>query len=234
MSMWVECADSKRRPVFMDNDHVLLRLYSEVMAGTRQRVPGKDGKMQSRMVYDHADTRIFQILEGAGDDKQRWDPRALHLWNVIDRDDDWCRRNKHCKILTTSEKNKGFGPMVWGGRRGKGGIQFVIRENKPDSPEDYDIKVVRTGKGLDTDYQIAVPNPGRAANSTAVAGALKKTEREYGQYDLNALVPITPSERVVEWLADTIKQADADLGTDYCVELGLKARAKKKKGKSKK
>lgn len=232
--MWVECADAVRRPAFMDNNHVLLRLYSEVMSGTRQRVPDKDGKMKSRMVYDYADTRIFEIVTGAGagEDKQAWNPRALHLWNVIDRDDDWCRRNKHCKILTTSEKNKGFGPMVWGGRRGKGGIQFIIGQNRPDSPEDYDIKIVRTGKGLDTDYQIAVPNPGRGNNNTAVLGPLKKTEREYGQYDLKALVPITPPERVVEWLTTTIRQADADLGTDYCVELGLKARPKKR-GKKK-
>lgn len=224
--VWAVCSDGTKRPFVIDiedKDHPLLTLLHEVTRGEWVDDPkGKkreDGKRERKKTFEHAGTRILADVE-----KNRVRPKTLFLWNCIDRTDKWCKDNKHCKILASNEKEKGFGTAVYKG------LKDVIKEN--GNPEDYDVVASRTGKQLTTKYSVTVAN--KKVRSNVVKGKLSAAERTYGRYDLEELVAPTKLEKVVEHLEGLFKLADAELGTAFCADLGIGGRKpavkKSKKG----
>lgn len=207
ITFWAECADGKRRPFFLPDSHELLNLVSEATRGKWVETGKKDkaGKAEKEKKFDYAGTRILAAV-------QDWRPRRLFLWNCIDRQDGWCKANKHCKILVRSKGDKGFGASVWEG------IRDIIDEE--GNPEDYDLKVIRRGEKLDTEYAVIKPNPTKTKG--VVKGKLSAGERSYGRYDLQELVAQTKDEYITERLGEVIKMADAELGTDFCTTFGIK------------
>jgi hypothetical protein len=63
--------------------------------------------------YDDEDVYEAGVVIGKNKDKKKgfessWGAKQFAYFNVVDRDDDWCSKNDHCKVLSKSEKQSGI------------------------------------------------------------------------------------------------------------------------------
>ena len=93
-----------------DPDWIVTKFYNKVNEGKWEKYPdgqvderGKNGKWKKF----HQDTKIFQLVEYNAKEGEKYPknfyPSKRVVMNVIDRHDDWCKENKHSKLLTSKK-----------------------------------------------------------------------------------------------------------------------------------
>jgi hypothetical protein len=157
------------------------------------------------------------------------------IFNVIDREDDWCEKNKHTKILcrqvTIDDKGN-----VWA-NPGLKSFGFIARLNellnKYKNYEKYDIAIKRTGK---KDPPLELRNASifkekglmdelknddgtLPDENIIVVGPLSDAEKSYERYDLDKLYQPTSYTKILNRLSSVFKLCDATLGTKFYEEL---------------
>jgi len=141
--------------------------------------------------------RIIVGEEIFGDAKfpNSWKAREYAYFNVIDRDNNWCKDNKHTVILCKSASQAGL-------TSGKGGIFNeiidVIDENGDYETNAYDIRIKKSGRQMETDY--------RGYLDKEVA--LTPEEKQYAIYDLDEITRPTPEDQLIKWLTIGVKKKD--------------------------
>lgn len=126
-----------------------------------------------------------------------WRAREYAYMNVIDRDDNWCRDNKHTKILCKSLAQSGVSSA-------KGGIfneiVDIIDENGDYEANAYDIRIKKSGRNMDTQYRGYIDKECE----------LTPEEKAYKVYDLDSITPATSEEQLNRWLTVGVKQKEED------------------------
>ena len=124
-----------------------------------------------------------------------WKAREYAYMNVIDKDDNWCRDNKHSKILCKSNSQAGVSS-------GKGGIFNeiidVIDENGDYEKNNYDIRIKKSGRNMDTLYRGYVDKENE----------LTLEEKQYEIYGLDSITTPTSEEVLNKWLTIGVKTKD--------------------------
>jgi hypothetical protein len=156
------------------------------------------------------------------------------IFNVIDRQDDWCKDNNHTKILcrqvTIDDKQNVWaqpGIKSWG---------FLSRltdlMNKYKNYEKYDIAIKRTGqkdpplelrnasvfKEKDMLTELLNDDGTIPDEKIIVVGPLSEAEKNYERYDLDKLYQATSYTKILNRLTSVIKLCDASLGTKFFEE----------------
>jgi hypothetical protein len=221
------------------NNHIIHRLYdriNEVAWINKQKVSVNEAKFpdlikkSNKMGFTPEDGDIpFKSATGLKGSK-------YVIYNVIDRHDDWCKENKHAKILASSV-NKDDKGRIWGkpGIKEFGFIQKLVDLiDKYKLPEDYDIAIKRIA-GAKTD-------PWELRNASAYAqkdmmeelknddgtlpdkniiviGPLTEEEKNYTKYDLDKFYGPTTYQTILKRISSIFKETDASLKTKFYDEL---------------
>lgn len=114
------------------------------------------------------------------------------LFNVIDRRDNWCKDNKHTKILCQWKSEIGIGPMMFDE------LKEVVNINGPWEGEkgNWDMIVVKSGSGPQgTTYK---------CQATREKIELTDEEKSYEKYDLKLLMPPAANPEEVQELIDNL------------------------------
>lgn len=227
-----------RQPVAADN-HILIRLYDKVMK--KERINGKsvlvnENKPQYKEIFDMVskggfkpeDGRTYQYSSGYKGD-------VVSIYNVIDRSDDWCKKNKHTKILCR-DLNVDDQGRVWAkpGIKSYGSIQKIAAIiGKYGSFEKYDLGFKRTGL-KDSPWEIVnasrlkeaemtedlVNDDGSEVDvSTIMTGPLTDEELAYENYNLDKFFAPTTYHKLQKRIGNLFKLCDAQMGTHFTEEL---------------
>jgi hypothetical protein len=157
------------------------------------------------------------------------------IFNVIDRQDDWCKENKHTKILCR-QVNVDDSGRVWPsvGIKSFGFLtRLVDLQNKYKNYELYDIAIKRTGqkdpplelrnasvfKEKDMLTELLNADGTIPDANIIVVGPLSEEEKQYERYDLDKLYQPTSHTKILNRIASAFKLTDATLGTKFYEEL---------------
>lgn len=124
-----------------------------------------------------------------------WGSRVFVMFNVIDRDDNWCYDNKHTKIIAKTKAQPGL-------TAGRNGIWDDVIEELVENEEmhgeekgdyeNYDLRIKKTGSQMETKYRVQTdPNS---------FGPMTEEEREMEQYNIAEIFKPTPIETIKKWL----------------------------------
>lgn len=173
-----------------------------------------------------------------------WKGPEMLLINVIDRRDDWCKTNKHTKLISKSV-NKSVnadGKEVEYAEFGVPAFGFFgplvqLRKNFKQSWENYDIVITKTGEKLDT---VTNMFNGTAFTSEAAlragldksigisadeykyisqAPALTDEELNYQRYDLDENFKVTSYRTLKKKLFKSIQKIDLAFDSHFADEL---------------
>lgn len=125
-----------------------------------------------------------------------WNSRVFVVFNVIDRDDNWCFDNNHTKIIAKTKSQPGL-------TAGKNGIWEDMLEEiveiygahdgrEEGHYENYDIRIKKSGSQMNTKY--------RTQSETQTSRPLTDEEKELEHYDLKEIFKPTPIETIKKWL----------------------------------
>ena len=219
----------------VDENWILTKLYDAVNSRLWQKYPngqknerGYDGEY----VYLHKETPSFKRIERNSklNEKhpQKFKYRQRILFNVIDRQDDWCQKNNHTKALTSSKnfwKNDDTGSPIFFndvgvpklvydktledvvGFRHHWDLDVVIQKNSSDKNNAYIIRDILEEKISE------------AAKKIGNAEPLTEVENSYQKYDFDTLFAVTTYSKLRKRLIALFKQVDIDLGTNFEYEL---------------
>jgi len=209
-----------------------------------QNVFENEGKPQVKDIFEKMKKGGFTPADGqsytyaAG-----YKPDRISIYNVIDRLDDWCKQNKHTKILCRDLNIDDQG-RAWA----KPGLKSFSSKPRIDglickygSTEKYDVGIKRTGV---KDNPLIVVNASRLAKAdmfeelanddgTVVDGSristelLTPEEAAYEKYDLDKYFSPTPYWKIQKRIGSVFKLCDAQMGTRFTEE--LEALVKKEK-----
>jgi len=161
------------------------------------------------------------------------------IYNVIDRNDDWCKENKHTKILSKQVNivdGKNGDPIEFAdpGVPSSGFLSEIAKlTGKYRSYLDYDVAIKRTGQ-KNTPYEIRnasvlkekdlledISNDdGSEVNpDLIVVGPLTEEEKNYSFYNIQKLAQPTSATRILKKMSSYVKLFDAHFGTKYEQEL---------------
>lgn len=164
----------------------------------------------------------------------------VSIYNVIDREDDWCKNNKHTKILCR-DLNIDDQNRVWAkpGIKSNGSINRITEViSKDGNFEKYDIAIKRTGqkdnpfvvvnasKMKDKDMLEEITNNDGSSvdEKLIVVGPLTAEEKNYERYDLDKLYQPTSYRKLLKRVPKVFKLCDACLGTNFYAELEVLAK----------
>lgn len=223
----------------INDEHIMWRIINKVKEVDWIPDPQNPGK--KKRVYKHERTLVFDKVTHSGWDAANpkeadsykyakgWGGQQVVIMNVIDREDDWCKTNKHTKLLSKkiSVKDGVAYPTV--GVPSYGFLTCLSKLSKVYGPwENYDIQVVKTGQ-MNTPYEVknatfyksaGVPEVDQSKlNFISVDPSLTAEEREYERYDIAKLYKITSYRSLRDRLGKTIREIDATLGTHFYDEL---------------
>jgi hypothetical protein len=157
------------------------------------------------------------------------------IFNVIDRQDSWCKDNKHTKILCRQVNIDDKG-NVWP-QVGIKSFGFLTRLtdllNKYKNYELYDIAIKRTGqkdpplelrnasefKKKDMLTELLNDDGTIPDENIIVVGPLTSEEKAYERYDLDKLYQPTSYTKILNRIPSVFKLCDADLGSKFYEEL---------------
>ncbi|MCF0126071.1 MAG: hypothetical protein HUJ68_10035 [Clostridia bacterium] len=219
------------------DSYILLRLYNKVMEKTyinKKPVYVNEGKfpelfeLVSKGGFKESDGFSFTYSKGFKGDR-------IVVYNVIDRSDDWCAKNKHTKILardvTIDDQNR-----VWA-KAGLKSFGFVskIRDliGKYGNYEKYDVAIKKNGekdnpfdvknasrlKEADMMEELINNDGSQVDKNYIVEGEMTPEERQYKAYDLEKLFAPTSYRKLLKRIPSLFKLCDACLGTHYFEEL---------------
>ena len=218
-----------------NHEHIMWRIITRVSEVTWKK--GANGKNDK--IYKYADYPWFdKVIHGgfAPTDKsyqysKGWKGQQVCIMNVIDREDNWCKENKHTKLLS---KKISYGDD--GAEFADDGVPsfgfcaaLSTMVGQFGNWEHYDIQIRRTG---------VMQNPVEVAAATVLKKSglhqmlnkdklnlisdnefLTPEELEYERYDIEKFFAPTSYQKLLAKLGNTIKAIDADLNTRFFEEL---------------
>lgn len=223
------------------HNHIMHRIYDEITKANwipngaqKKKVFVNENKypdlwkMITKGNYTEKDGMSFSMAGG-------FKSTIFTMMNVIDREDDWCKDNKHTKVLCR-EVNVDDKGNVWA-KPGVKSFGFIKRIGtmlgKYGNYEAYDIAIKRTGE-KDNPFEMAnasklkskddleelVNNDGSIINGDLIViGPLTSEEIAYERYDLDTLYQPTSYTKLLKRIPALFKLTDACLGTKYFDEL---------------
>ena len=219
------------------HNHILHRLYdkvAEVVWINKKKVFVNETKFPELWAlitkgnYKPDDGYGYTIAAG-------YKSTTFTIMNVIDRQDDWCEKNKHTKILCR-EVNVDAKGTIWP-KPGVKSFGFIKRVadlvGKYGDIRNYDISLKRTG---DKEMPFDIKNASiykekdmltelKNADGTIpdaniiVIGKLTDTEIAFEKYDLDKLYQPTSYTKLLKRVPALFKLTDACLGTKFFQEL---------------
>jgi hypothetical protein len=227
-----------RQPIAADN-HILIRMYDKVCEKTKingewvfvnKNKPGKSEifEAMTKGGFKPEDGKTYQYSSGYKCDK-------VSIYNVIDRDDNWCKENKHTKILCR-DLNIDEQGRAWAkpGIKSFGSVQKIATLlGKYGSFEKYDIGLKKTGlkenpweivnasrlKEKEMLEDLGNDDGSSVDESKIVIGPLTDEERSYERYDLDKLYQPTTYQKIQKRISGLFKLYDAQMGTHFTEEL---------------
>lgn len=227
-----------------EQDHLMWRIIDKVYAkewvkdpATGKNKPIETFKIKHPDVYEKVNKGGYTEADGKWPYMyaRGWKGPEMMLINVIDRRDDWCKTNKHTKLISknvnvTAEGKEyaEFGVPAYGFF----GPLTNLRNNFKMGWEKYDVVITKTGEKLDTVTNMfngtAFTNPAAiAANLDKSMGisadeykfisqepALTEEELNYGRYDLDENFRVTSYRTIDKYLGKTIQLIDNALNDD--------------------
>lgn len=220
-----------------DTEHPMNKLRKTILGKY------KYDKETKTKTYDNRDLEVFKIwqtnrqFEKASTFSNGMNPTKYILMNVIDRDDNWCKENKHSKVLCWSSKSEEKdGKIVEYPEMGvKPSLYNTIWDEKCSTAmihfNDTDFVVRRldskTKIGDNTYIQICLPEEKSTITamerkddceyiSHIVEGDLTEEEKSYAMYEFENIPFIsapTPCGVILKHLGKLIKKADETFGT---------------------
>jgi len=224
------------------HNHILHRLYdkiTEVVWVNRKKVFVNETKypdlwkMITKGNYTENDGKTYSISAG-------FKSTTYTVMNVIDRQDDWCEKNKHTKILCNdigvSTNPKTQEVTYWP----KPGIKtFSLKKRlaeivgKYGNLETYDIAFKKTGeqdnplelrnaslyKSKSMMEEIKNTDGTLPDENIIICGPLTSEEKSYVRYDLDKLYQPTSYTKLLKRVAALFKLTDAYLGSKFFQEL---------------
>ena len=236
-----------------ETDHIMWRIIDKVFAKEWIKDP-KTGKKKSVDVNESEHPAIYEMVKKGGftaaDGEMTykcargWKGPEMFLINCIDRRDDWCKVNKHTKILSKNVNvsvNKDgqetefadFGVPAYGFF----GPLTTLRKNFKQGWEKFDVVITRTGTGTETVNNLF---NGTAFTSPAALQAgldkgmgikeeeykfisqnndLTDEELSYQRYDLDENFKTTSYHTLKKKLFKSIQKIDLELDTHFAQEL---------------
>lgn len=236
-----------------ESDHLMWRIIDAVLKKEWIKDP-KTGKNKSVEVNATEHPDIYELVKKGGftpaDGEfpykcaRGWKAPKMLLINCIDRRDDWCKINKHTKLLSKNvnvvvdkdgnEKEYAeFGIPAYGFF----GPLTQIRKNFKKGWECYDVVITRTGEGTDTVNNLfngtaftteaalqAGLDKGMGIDESeykfcSQAPELTDEELSYKRYDLDENFSVTSYHTLKKKLYKSIQKIDISLGTKFAEEL---------------
>ncbi len=150
--------------------------------------------------YSQEEVSQAGIIIGKEADRKKgfpasWGAKQFAYMNVIDRQNDWCAENNHTKVLSKSEKQAG----ISSGHKGQLD-EFIECVDENGDWLDYDIRVKKSGKKLDTVYRVYKDKK----------FDLPEEEVAYERYDFKELLKPTKAETINRWLTEGVKKKKGD------------------------
>lgn len=227
-----------------EQDHLMWKIIDTVYAkewvkdpATGKNKPIETFKIKHPDVYEKVHKGGFTEADGKWPYMyaRGWKGPEMLLINVIDRRDDWCKVNKHTKLISknvnvTAEGKEyaDFGVPAFGFF----GPLTNLRNNFKMGWEKYDVVITKTGEKLDTVTNMfngtAFTNPAAIATNLDKAmgidpaeykfisqePALTEEELNYGRYDLDENFRVTSYRTIDKYLGKTIQLIDAAVNED--------------------
>lgn len=227
-----------------EQDHLMWKIIDTVYAkewvkdpATGKNKPIETFKIKHPDVYEKVNKGGFTEADGKWPYMyaRGWKGPKMLLINVIDRRDDWCKVNKHTKLISknvnvTAEGKEyaDFGVPAFGFF----GPLTNLRNNFKMGWEKYDVVITKTGEKLDTVTNMfngtAFTNPAAIATNLDKAmgidpaeykfisqePALTEEELNYARYDLDENFRVTSYRTIDKYLGKTIQLIDAAVNED--------------------
>lgn len=238
------------------DDHIVYRLYDRVNEVTW--IKGNDGKNKKVFVNEAKHPELFEAVNKTGfnpakDGKSYTYANGLKaqqcvVFNCVDRMDDWCKDNKHTKLLSKQVDvvTKDDGSVAEYAKTGVPIFGFVNKVadlvGKYGNYEKYDVAIKRTGQ-MTSPYEVRnaskmkqVDNLEELQNDNGedvqvdriVVGLMTEEELHYERYDLTKIFQPTGYRKLLKRLGKVFKLCDATLGTTFEDELKKKADVEQK------
>lgn len=182
-------------------------------------------------IYKYADTLSFKRLEKNKKENSNQfghvRPKKRFVVNVIDRMDDWCKENKHSKILTSNHTAYEITTELGDTKT----IYFTDKGAPFDLYNQIYSKVLEFRNTWDLDLAIWKEDRNyeiRDAYEEKIKPDIKKLmvkeplteeEKSYKMYDLDSLFRHTSYAKLLNNFEKFFKQVDIDLGTKFYNEL---------------
>ena len=222
------------------DEHIMWRIIAEVKKVDWMDDPEKPGKRKKYFKYENLPVfdKITHSGYSATDPKEvnsynyakGWGGQLVTIMNVIDREDDWCKTNKHTKLLSkkvTYSKDGVAYPTV--GVPSYGFLNSISKLVKVyGSWETYDIQVTKTGQ-MNSPYEFknasyykskGVPEIDQSKlNFVSLEPGLTAEELQYDRYNIEKFYAPTSYKNIKNRLGQTIKEVDATLHTNFYDEL---------------
>lgn len=236
-----------------EQDHIMWRIIDAVFKKEWVKDPatGKNKSVDINAI-EHPD--IYEMVKKGGFTEEDgvwpykyargWKGPEMLLINCIDRRDDWCKVNKHTKLLSKSvnvsvdkdgnEKEfADFGVPAYGFF----GPLTQLRKNFKKGWECYDVVITRTGKGTDTVNNLF--NGTAFTSEASIQAGLDKgmgipeeeykyisqnpeltdEELSYKRYNLDENFAVTSYRTLKKKLFKSIKKIDLALNTHFADDL---------------
>ena len=235
-----------------EQDHLMWKIIDKVYAkewvkdpATGKNKPIETFKINHPDVYEKVNKGGYTEADGKWPYMyaRGWKGPEMLLINVIDRRDDWCKTNKHTKLISKNvnvtpdgKEYADFGVPAFGFF----GPLTNLRNNFKMGWEKYDVVITKTGEKLDTVTNMfngtAFTNPAAIkANLDKSMGidpaeykfisqepALTAEELNYARYDLDENFRVTSYHTIDKYLGKTIQLIDAACNED-ALKAGKKA-----------
>jgi hypothetical protein len=242
------------------NDHILHRLYARVTEADWVTVPGQTKKKKINKNQDKypelweavtktgfkplTDGKSYQYASGLKG-------QQVAIFNVIDRNDDWCAANKHTKLLSkeVGVKVNDDGKTNYYPKTGVPSFGFLQKLAdqiaKYGNYENFDIAIKKTGEKT-SPYELrnvsmlkskdaledVMNDDGSDINPEhIVIGPLTQEEIAYERYNLKHLFQPTSYSKILRRIPSVFKLCDACLGTTFYDELEKSSAAEKEEWK---
>jgi len=227
-----------------DPDWFLTKFLNKVREGKWEKY--EEGKVNEKTGKNgewrkfHTDTSVFKRVEGNAKIGEKY-PRSFYpavkvVGNVIDRHDNWCKENKHSKLIVagdnpytfTNDKNESVTIHY---------IKYLPKQcytaitdhlkncSGIKSLSDIDVVIIKDGKSETlkyacfdkTDYPKYLKN--KEAAELASNEPLTEEELKYELYDIDKRTRVTSYAGLKRSLNGLVKLCDAELGTSFEKEL---------------
>lgn len=231
------------------DEHIMWRIINKVKEV--EWVPGANGKNEKKYKYvgypwyDKVVHGGFSPTDQQYSWTKGWSGQQVVIFNVLDREDSWCKENKHTKLLSkrVNQVVQDNGNVVEYPDTGVPSYGFLTKLSelvgKYGSWEKYDVAITKTGE-MTSPYvvknatafakcpeDIARAELGDKLKFVSQEVQLTPEELSYERYNIKNNFKVTSYQKLLSDFGNTIKLIDGDLRTTYYDE--LKALAEKEK-----